>query len=263
MRHRILSSPGEAIQPDRQSSDSYDLKIYSATNVTSLCQSVNLPSKSVFSCSKWPWRSYRPMNCRYTQSCHSYSTSLIFKRKRGGDIPVLANFKCMCISLWLRGKYNNRIYTDGQKGPTDVKSCSHTPCLSTGVGAAQQEHTIPPTARHPAVFIESLPPANQTDSKKKRPIIITSHLCRRHVRPGEWCSRSRFIHKLSSFEIQSNNSRKINATQKWYHLQRRLDTNKWQDWMTTVPKFEFDVSVRITSAQDFKWAKHSNTHGGR
>lgn len=42
-------------------------KNYSATNVTSLCQSVNLPSKPVFSCSKWPWTSHLPMNCRYTQ----------------------------------------------------------------------------------------------------------------------------------------------------------------------------------------------------
>lgn len=63
------------------------------------------------------------------------------------------------------GNTNNLTYTDEQKGPTDVKSCSHAPCLSTGEGAAQQEHTNPPPARHPAAFIDSLPPAKQTDSK--------------------------------------------------------------------------------------------------
>lgn len=51
-------------------------KTCSATNVTSLCQSVNLPSKPGFSCSKWPWTSC-PLNCRYTQSCYSYTTNQI------------------------------------------------------------------------------------------------------------------------------------------------------------------------------------------
>lgn len=90
MRRRILSSPGGARQPDRQSSDSYDLKIYSATNATSLCQSVNLSSKSVFSCSKWPWTSYRPIKCIYTQSCHSYSISHKKKRRRHTCISLVS-----------------------------------------------------------------------------------------------------------------------------------------------------------------------------
>lgn len=55
----------------------------SATNVTSLCQSVNLPTKSVFSGSKWPWTSYLPMHCRYTQRCHIYNISHIFKIGEG------------------------------------------------------------------------------------------------------------------------------------------------------------------------------------
>lgn len=41
-------------------------KTCSATNVTSLCQSVNLPSKPDFSCSKWPWTSC-PLNCRHSE----------------------------------------------------------------------------------------------------------------------------------------------------------------------------------------------------
>lgn len=161
------------------------------------------------------------------------------KEKGVGGILVWANFQPMCISLRLRGNQNNRIYTEGQKGPTDVKSCSHTLCLSTGEGAAQQEHTIPPTARHHAAFIESLPPAKQTDSKKKKksPIIITSRLCRRHVRPGE--RRTQFIQKLLSFQIQSKENQ-CNAE----IATLAADTNKWQQWMTIVPKSEVSNTHR-------------------
>lgn len=109
------------------------------------------------------------------------SKATYLKEKGVGDILVLAIFKRMCISLRLRGNDNNRIYTDGQKDPTDIKSCSHMPCLSTGEVAAQQEHTIPPTARHPAA--ESLPPAKHNNSKKKKKkrVQSSSH----HVSAGD------------------------------------------------------------------------------
>lgn len=62
-------------------------KTCSATNVTSLCQSVNLPSKPGFPCSKWPWTSC-PLNCRYTQSCYSYTTNQI----SSGEADMLQHF---------------------------------------------------------------------------------------------------------------------------------------------------------------------------
>lgn len=115
----------------------------------------------------------------------------------------------MCIFPLAQANSINLTYTDGQKGPTDVKSCSHTPCLSAGGGAAQQEHTNPPTARHPAAFIESLPPAKQSDSKKKKNKKESNHhhvTSQQETRETRWVTLPLSVH-LETIQLRDSVNR--------------------------------------------------------
>lgn len=151
MRLRILSLPGEAIQSDRQSRDSYALK------------PVQL-QMSHPSASQWvsPLNLAFPVLNDHEQVAHwtadTLRVAIVTPQTRylAGRLTccsvLLANFKRMCVSLQLGGNYDSRIYRDWQKGPTVVER------LSTDVGAAQQEDRIPPPAGDPAAFTESFLP---------------------------------------------------------------------------------------------------------
>lgn len=125
MRHRILSLPGEAIQSDRQSRDSYGLK------------PVQL-QMSHPSASQWisPLNLAFPVLNDHEQVAHwtadTLRVAIVTPQTRylAGRLTccsiLLANFKRMCVSLQLRGNYDSRIYRDWQKGPTVVELFTHS-----------------------------------------------------------------------------------------------------------------------------------------